>query len=422
MSNGDIPPGWGVSVPTPGTPYIVKSGDTFEGIASAAYGDTGEAENIRKANIGVTSLRRHMIINIPIVPGRVPIRTNLAAKRLEKKGKTAPTLIIDGSEITPQSITIFRSMNTASDGWSAKIPWKFGQDGELDKKLSPFNYTPAQVYIGGELIINGLLYIPAPELVKEGGAITLTGYSFAKDAVDSYLEPPYEHDNITLEQRARDVTAQLGIRTIFESSSGGPFDRITGSPTETIFKHLYKYAMQRGLVVTSSYEGDLLFVKASSIRVGTLKQGESRVIEWRSKYDGTKRFNAYKAIAQTPLGESEETAIDQRVPRSRFLNFRADDTISGNLKKAAEVRRNRAIIHAVSTSLKVSQWTAPNDTIWKDNTLIKVVSPQLFLPNGFEFIIKAVKLTLDNNGKSAELELTAPQAYNDEPIQDPWSV
>ncbi len=415
--------------PTPGKPYTVQSGDTLSSIAARAYGDDTLWPKIREANQSnlksddPNEISPGEIINIPLLPEIEALRTGQVTAQLSGNPKDKLTILVAGIELMALSASILKPLDTAADMWRAVIEWTPGENRALDNALLPFQYPPATVYIGNELVINGLVYTVEPRLNSSGRTKTITGYSFSIDAVDSTIKPPYEKNNITLEQRANALVAPLGIRAIFNSDSGGQFKRITASPEDTTFNHLSELAAQRGMLVSSTPEGDLLFTQAGSGgSVGTISEGDGLVSDWSGVFDGRKRFNVYRATGQSPGGKAKVAiAVDSKVPRSRFLTFSASDTTLGNIDKAAKWKRSKQVAEALSMPLPVEGWIAPNGERWKNNTYLTIISETLNVPNGFEFLIKSVAFSEADDGQKASLQLVPPQVYTGEEIVEDWA-
>lgn len=415
-----------MSKPIPGKPYTVKRGDTVSSLASQAYGDSALATRIEKANpmvINFDSLQPGMVLNIPFIFERNTLKSAQTKAFLSGKGSEQLTLMLDGNEVPVLAASVLRTMDTVTDGWAATLQWVPGKDPAIDAVIFPFAYPEAAVYLGGELVINGVLYDVETSLVSGSGQqAAIRGYSFTADIVDSIVFPPYEVNKVTLEQRAVDLLSPIGITAIFEKDFGGTFDRITAKPTETIFRHLVSLATQRGFLLSSTANGDLLFVDVNTTgaSVGSLSENDVGVSEWRARFDGRKRFNTYKAIGQSPKSNSiTATVTDEKVPRSRFLTIKTEDTTAGNVRKAAEWRRSKQLAEALSISLPVSSWYAPNGDLWTPNTLVTVVSETMFIPKGFTFLIKSVEYSYGTD-YGAVLSLVPPQVYTSEVIKEPW--
>jgi prophage tail gpP-like protein len=334
-------------------------------------------------------------------------------------------------------------MDTACDGWVGTIAWEPGADPALDRATRPYGYPRAAAYLGNELQVSGRLYGVAPLLDDAGRSKTLTGYSFTADVVDSHMPPPYERANVTIEQLAAELCPLFGIKSVFHTDTGGPFAEVTAHESESVFQHLAKLCAERGLLVSCTPAGDLLFHRAvlDSPPVGTLAEGEPLVTQWKADYNGRDRFHSYKCItsgsvsATTSLadlllgrepasgeGPSARIEIDRHVPVTRFQTFQADNVTPGNAREAARWAKNKQLVAALTQEISVSDWYAPNGHLWEPNTLVTVVSPTLGVPRGYNFLIRAVEFLLEDR-RSAVLYLVPPVAYSrNKDLGEVWTL
>jgi prophage tail gpP-like protein len=421
-----------LAVPTQGYRYTVKQNDTLWDIARTAYGDPLLWRKIEAAN-GFLATRPPVSDGSPviytgdilIIPDLMPEIMPPADKTLNGRQDDELTILIEDKEIKHDSATIIRTMDTAADAVNFTIAWMPSKDKELDQLLLPYKYPAAEAFIGNNRKISGNIYIVKPSLGDNGSIVNLTLISKTKDAVDSTVNPPYEKNNITLESRAKELLNPLGLRAVFDVDTGGAFDRMTANYNNCIFDHLAEYAAQRGILISCTEKGELFFYRADTEAdpVGTLKEGENFTLDFAGEYDGTKLYNVYKALADTPGGDAQAvTAIDNNIPKSRMLTFKADDTTDGNISKAAEWKRSRLYADALTNSIPVSGWKAPNGKIWEPGQIVILQSPTLFLPDGAKMIIRQVTLIYDAGGKSGSLDLVPVQVYSGEPIDYIWGV
>lgn len=419
---------------TPGTVYR-RSDDDGEIVlvATEAYGDPSKANLLWSANPGLPASGKIKAGKAIIIPGVRP------ADRLTGKQPDDLTVVIDGLEVPMLSARIIRTMDTGADGWSGRIAWTPGEIPELDRATRPYGYPRAAAYIGNELIVGGCLYTVEPEMTTEGMTKGLHGYSFTADAIDSHMQPPYEFNGVTLKQLADALLPPLGIKGVWECPVGSAFDKVTASEGDSIFGFLAKLAAQRGILVSSTPQGDMLFLRAAvdSKPVGVLQEGEPFAVGWKASYDGRLRYNQYRCITKGAkagaslnwrdpnygktgsVGPSVVIESDDSVPRSRWMTFHADDTTPGNIKTAAKWRKNKQFIEALTQEFPVSGWIAPDGKPWRPNTKVTVISPTLGVPQGFDFMIRAVEFNLDGQ-RDAVLSLVPPQAYSGKDIGDVW--
>jgi prophage tail gpP-like protein len=410
---------------TPGIPYTIVPGDTLSGIAKQAYGEARRWREIWQANQFVL---RSGDPNL-IFPGEtitIPKIPELEGqKNIDLPGKAADdfTIVIDDTELVVTSARAIRTMDTAADAWTCSLVYNVENE-VLTNLLSPYKYNSAKVYVGGRLMITGRLYDVSIDVGTDEIRKDLEGFSNTIDLVDSNMpKPPYEFRNVTLDQIAKSLAEPFQIPVIFESETGGQFKRVTIEKTEKIFDFLAKLAKQRQLLVTSTAKGELLFTQANttSQSIGSLTQGLPPLNSISSKFAGRKRFKGTKAISKR---RSQKTKVaiskDDVVPVSRFRTFSADDSTSGDVQRAADWDRSKQIAESLSIQLPVTSWYGPDGNLWTENTIVTVKSNALYVPDGFDFIIRAVQFNFDSSGRTAELSLVPPQVYTGDVVDEPW--
>jgi len=423
-----------------GQQYTVISGDTLTGIAKQAYGDGSKWRLIWKANS--TTLRS----NDPnlIYPGEI---INIPPSTLEKeiaeetgsdgdivisgKEKDDFTVIIDGKEIPVEAGRVIRTMDTCADGWTASLQWD-PDDVDLYEVLRPGKYPKASVYLGGILVVDGLLYGVKTILSTDNQTVELTGWSYTADIVDTSIKPPYEQNKITLKDRAVELIEPLGIGVVFNADDADEqFERVTCEPEDKIFDHLAELATQRKVLISSTRQGDVLFCRANTNTkpVGSIEEGLPPYQTLEVDFDGRKRYNTYTVIGQSPQKRGRKgkdkklvaIAKDNTVPRSRFVTYSVGESTVGNIQDTANWHRSKQISEALTLPLQVDTWYAPNNKLWEENTIISVVSKAMYVPNGFDFLIRSVEYIFSAEGTTATLNLIPPQAYTGENIIEPWS-
>jgi prophage tail gpP-like protein len=418
-----------MSKPIPGQQYTVQSGDTLSSISNQAYGSSKYYNRIKKANksnlksTDPDEIFPGEIINIPVIAEIDTLKTALIKSSISGKETNDLTIMIDDLEIKTSSARVMRTMDTVADGWTASVEWVPGKNSEIDKRLVPYGYKPASVYIGGELLVNGLLYTTESIVDNNGTLKNLEGWSYTADLIDSTLKPPYEKNDVTLEQRAIELIEPLGLSVEINVDTGGQFSRVTANEKDSIAKHLVDLAKQRKVLITSTPEGNVLITKSTEnlTPVDIIEEGGQLADKFRVRFDGRKRFNSYTALGRSPFGNKEGIAKDDLVPRSRFVTFTANETIDGDVQKVAEWKRNKQIVDALTMQLPVTGWFTSSGKLWRENTIVTVKSEVMHIPDGFDFLIRAVEYIETDNSQSAILSIIPPQAYSDGAIKEPWN-
>lgn len=411
--------------PIPGKQYTIVDEDSLSQVARRAYGNFAHWPRIYRAN--QSTLRSDNNPNL-IYPGEVIFIPPLSefsqdTPDMANREPDELSIVIAGIEITPTAAKVKQIMDKPSDGWTATLPWELGDNPRLDELLKPYVYPEAKVYIGGVLKMAGKLYDSNTESTETGTVKKLAGYAHTADFIDSDMTPPYEENNVTLKQRASKLVEGHGIKAVFRADTGGPFDRVTAGESESKGTHVGGLARERGVLMSNTPEGNLLFENADtkSKPVATLREGEFPLGLIAATFKGRERFGTYRIIISTPLEDTMQPVKDKRVPGSRIKTIRVKGIIAGELKVAAQWERNRAIADALTIPIPVEGWLNPRTgKVWEDNTKITLIAPSIHVPNGFDFLIRMVDFDENESKKSAILSLIPPQVYTKEEVIEPW--
>lgn len=409
--------------PTPGKQYTIQDENTLSLVAQRAYGDATYWRRIWNANQTILRSGNPDLIFpgetilIPLLPER-----QLPPSPTGDKDPNGIFLDLDGREVRPMQARLIRSMDHVANGFQVTIPWEPLADPILDSKVAPYAYTPAVASIGSIPIVTGVLYMPE-SAVSQGTTLNLSGATATADLVDSAKKPPLEENNITLKDLLLKWVKPMGYNVIFDADAGGEFDRVTITSGQPMFPFLAGLARQRSVLLSCNTGTDLVVLQANidGAPVATLEEGVTQgVTGWGSKFDGRQRFNVYRATGESPFGTDEGLAVDNKVPRSRFTEVKANESQTGNLKAAAEWARNKTLADALSFQLTVEGWYRDNGEPWAENEIVTVISKSMFLAQGFDFLINRVEYVLDSNGRSSVLSFVPPTVYTQGEIVEPW--
>jgi len=353
------------------------------------------------------------------------------------KEKSDFTLVISDNELPVVSGRLKRSIDTCADGCKATIVLT-DQAREI---IRPFGYENVQVYLGGELVLTGVVYGLNSRITGKEKSATLDIGSLACDIVDSVKYPPYEFNFQTLADIADDILGEKGLTPRFESYDieSEFFERVCIDAQQSIFDFLSELARQRGVLISSNEKGEVYFLRAdtSSTPVETIELATSL----EGSFNGRDLFSSYRVTAMLPevqaktkkLKRSRRTrttddtvqtlkyaeAYDSLVPSTRETTSTVDNVTSEGLPKAAEWERSRRWAKACTITIpRVGWYPKDSDEIYKENTLVTLKTSDLWLEDGFDFLIKSVEYVLDSNGAVALITLIPPQAYTGEPVPD----
>jgi len=421
--------------PVPGRYYIVQKSDSAQGlsgISAKAYSNGRRWREIWKPNKKIARSsdpnRAFWPNDVIWIPGDPPAEVPIEEahediiEELAGEDPNGVVIIIDGTPIVPVSATILLTFDTAADGWAATVAWN---PDNLDQRklLRPFGFQSAECYVGGKLRVRGWLYNVSPSFGPSGREMRLEGWSYTADVIDSTVRPPYERNKVKLEQRARELVEPLGVGVEWRAGDDKLFDRVEISQDSTILAHLAELAQQRGIQISSTNQGRLLFHKAEeSLPAASFIEGDPPLMEAKASYSGRDRFATYVARAQSPgKNSANATSEDPAVPAQRMLSFAVGESDANDLQKAADWRRSKQLGESMTLEIPVNSWYDDFEDLWEPGAMVTVVSPSLYLFNGFDFLIKQVEFSLADNGATATLTLVPPQIYTGEPLPDPWA-
>jgi len=362
---------------------------------------------------------------------------------LSGKDKKDFTLVIDKEEFPVVSGKVFRSIDNCADGCSATIVLT----DKAKEKIIPFDYADAQVYLGGELVITGVVYSVEAEITSEEKFLTIGVFSPACDIIDSTKYPPYEYKMISLQQLAEEIISDLGLVVNYDSDLGSHFlDRVCIDKQQTIFNFLNEISNQFGILITSNEKGEVLFTKANtdSKPVEVIEN----VTNVKTKYDGRQLYAVYRIVSTTPVRVKKTEKLKKRVkkkrkigsklvdnyktvqltkiaeayddaivPITRQTTIRADNVNIDEVGKTAEWERSKRWAEALTIRVpRIGWYPQGSDNLYRENTLVTLKNEDVWLGKGFDFLIKSVEYTLDDNGATCSLMLVPPQAYTGEEI------
>ncbi len=401
--------------PKQGFMYRIKKGDWLSTISQIAYGDMTKWRIIYDANQNrLKSSNPDLIYPNEVV--YIPKLNDIESKMTGKE-KGEGTFILGGDEIDFISATITTSINALEDGCVIQIPFD-RSDEKLKKKVFPFSYTDMKFYIGNELVISGRLYEANPKTDGTGETLTLKCYSYTADLVDSTLKPPYERNNMTLENYAKIVCSPI---TVENNGAKKLFKRITATKEDTIFSSMLKIAKQESVLLTCGAKGTVIISKANTETPKViLEKGDFQYLG--AGFDGRKKFASYRVNATTPKKTNGyAVAKDETVPLARFRSFSVGET-QGGLQDSANWERSKAVADALTFPISYAGLYNPKGKLWKTNTGLTLKSDLIFLKDGFDFLIKSVVYKYTPDKRSVELSCVTPQVYTGEEIPKVFSI
>jgi prophage tail gpP-like protein len=415
----------------PGSTYTIRQGDTLKTIAARAYGDESLWTRIAQAN--VPSQGKQFIFDPTIFPvGDIIIIPRISERKKissiigsEDRDETVMSIDAAGFPIEILRAKIYTSVDTVSDSLEVEYVWNPGENTKLDGATRPYSYSDISGRIGKTRLFGGMLFDVNAQFSGQGRIKTLTAFSYAKNAVDSDVIAPFQYNDVTLEEILKIQLERFFISVFIDEPVPEKFDRVTANKGEKIFKFLTKLTIQRGVLITSTPEGDIRVLKVkTSGSIGVIEEGKTQIVQdggWQSVFSGQKRFRYYTAFGSSPaIGEEGITLVDTSITAPRFMSFKAENATEGNIDQILDWKRSKTSGDSMTFRLPVIGWYGPDNKLWRKNTILTLKSETMFIPDGYDLLIAGVEYSYTTAGKTAVLHLKPPQTYTKEKIPEPW--
>ena len=420
--------------------HIVKSGDTLRKIAILYYGDERKNLILRKANPEITNYDLIYPGQKIIVPGLADRKVKESASKFTEapeKIEVSPetidsktgdsneiAILIDGEPFklwTDASINF--SFDSIGDEFSLSTPWR--PDIERYRKVfKPYTYRECAIYIGGDKILTGEVVTPGTRNGKDSSILSISGYSLPGRLATVNASPttwPLEFSGLNLFEIAADLAEPFGILVIGEGDPGAKFskeDKVTMEADQKIYDFLIGLARQRGFVLSSDFNGNMLIRKTTEESSGVaIRHGIYPWLGSDAAFDGNARFSDVTAIStNNKKGAGKKITItDPELKNNgiiRPLVYKASDVSSGGLGEAATARMGRDIAKSFSLGFSVAGWHNTDNVLYRDNQLIFYQSDYDMIYNETEFLIRNANLTKKSNSTETSLTLVFPECYN----------
>lgn len=408
--------------------YIVKQGDTLSGIAKIFYGDPAQSIRIVKAN---PQIKDPGIIS----PGQVFIipeikNSNVVPDTVEAENQEQITALIDSKNFTFWNNFVVNLSLDTFDTFSLSVP--FDPDIQVYRDtFKPFSYKEVSLYLGGEIIFKGILINVNAQVNANSKTITISGYSKPGVLSDCYYPAssyPIEFNNLDLQEIAKISANIFNLETEFESDPGPKFEKVTPGLSEKVFDFLVKLAKQKGLLVSNSLGGKLLFRQTTNTNpVANIKESEFPFISCTPTFNTQNYYSHISGLTNVTAGNDSEIFTEENpflvnIGVIRPFTFEITDIESANIQNVVKAKMGRMFGDAVSYSLTLQGHRTPLGEIWNANNMLILSAPGVMIYEDTEFIVR--RATLSRSAKTGDttiLDLVLPAAYKAEiPEALPW--
>ncbi|MDI9407683.1 MAG: contractile injection system protein, VgrG/Pvc8 family [Candidatus Pacebacteria bacterium] len=322
-----------------------------------------------------------------------------------------------------QSMRVSRSIETMAGSFSLDVTdyWSQGGGGAITgKPILPGD--ACQVLLHGQPVITGFVDEAAIDYDSNSHRTKISGRDKTMDIVDCSLRhPPGQWNNKKLDELAMHLVHHHGIKLVVQADDvGKPFDTIMVQTGETMFAFLDRAARSRGLMFSSTPDGDLLLTTPGQITLTDHLVEGVNIKAARAQFSHKDRYSEIRVIGQTRLegdGDSDYASPsvvvrDPSITRYRPLVIHSE--ISGttvDFKARAEWEVMVRAARGSKGSITVQGWTDQSGKIWQPGRIVTVTSPSIYLDRA-KMLIVGCDYSQDLSGGSlTELSICPPAAF-----------
>lgn len=407
------------------TTYSVRIGDTFARIARITYGDDAQAFRIQQANTWATEpLTPGTVLAIPALPGAPQDRIRGAAA-----GPGEVVVAVNNRRFRFwESVQIVRSMDSI-DTFQVSAPFEPDRQ-EFRESFRPFSFAPVTISVGGAPLFTGTMVNIDPVSEPQRRYINANGYALPgvlSDCTAPASAHPIEFNTPTgLRDIAEKMVAPFGLQVEFTADEGATFEQVGATSAEELLPFLADLARQRGLLISNTPEGALLFQQEATggQPVAVLNENSSPVTGVTPVFDPQSYYSEITGLELYVIGtQGGSYTVKNPVTDGviRPLVFVPQDTQSTGIERAVRAKAGRMFANMVAYTLTLNTWYDPAGNLWAPNTTIRLTAPGAMIYNEYEFLIRTVELNRVRDSETATLTLVLPGVLNGElPEALPW--
>lgn len=334
------------------------------------------------------------------------------------------------------------------DGTRSWSSWPFASLAALSRRVVAG--LDVEVLVDGESVLKGWVDRVRPRAAEGQVSVTITGCDKTADLADcaATLKPPYEYQDITIEQVAGKILAPYGLKVRAEAEVGEPFERYAIDVAETALSAIEKGARQRSLLVTSDGRDTVLLTQSGRTRASGVLAFPGNVISSAGEFSadrrhshyrvkgqaeragGRRRMSAYLKASQAPAARDASSWVEQQRDHETagvaVTGEEDDEDMSSRYRPLVSMGRTQLTKMGARDQARWMRRTARGRSealdyevlgyrdqagqLWRPNTLVQV--SDRFQGVFRDMLIAGVVYTHDDNGSRTRLRLCGPEAYD----------
>jgi len=321
-----------------------------------------------------------------------------------------------------QEVRIRLSLEQIADSFELTLTERWAEQG-VSRPITPGE--ACTVSVGDELVVTGYLDEVLPDYDATSHTIAASGRSKAADLIDcSAVLKPFNGQ--TLVKIANALTAPYDIEVIDRAGADKPFREFAIEEGQPIAEALERAAQIRGARIVSDAQGRLVIVHAVQREIQTPLDLGRNIRKGSGAFSDRDRFHTYIVQGQLPgtddyygedaagpMAEARDPRI--RSPRSTLIvcDTPAD---AADCKARAELEARMRWAKGRGVTYTVGTWRHEQG-VWRPGDLVHVRDAYLGLDD--QMLISDVQLIESSQGRTAELRVSPPAAFEPVPIAEP---
>jgi len=330
------------------------------------------------------------------------------------------------------------------------------------ERFRPFSYAPIAVLLGGhQLQFTGTLHSVDPTFTTEERSVRVQAVALPTAICDSTVPGNFgakEFSGLKLEDIAnelckpfgfaarfaderstfidtdangeleRDRSSKKSIQRRIESAFDIRFGRVKCGKEDKIFDFLCRLSKQRGVVMTDSPTGDLVFQRSAQLGrpVVHLEEGIPPLLSVTPQFNSREFYSEVTAVVPAKRGRKAgsftlKNPFMNDAGTIRPFTYRAEDTDVGGAPQTAAAFMGRMFGEAVSWDIELPTIVDPRGEYFRPNTTLTITAPSAMIYGKHELLIRGVTKRQTKDSTTCKLNVVLPGSFSGEiPARLPW--
>lgn len=306
----------------------------------------------------------------------------------------------------------------------------FNPENSTQRLLSRLGgYDNCQITENGTTLINGTILSHTLNSEPQKKLSSLSGYSVTgilQDCSAPKSAFPLQSDQLTLLQIAQKFCNPFGIGITVDSSVSSAvnsvFDVSKINPSQNIAQYLSGLASQRNIVLTHDNKKNIVFTRAKTSQKPV--EYFQTALSMSLGFNGQAMHRNITVMKQADIdgGNAGESSItNPYVIPNRSITYLQNSGTDNETELTARMALGQQLKSIVLT-IVVNKWNDSNGNIYKPNTIINVINPELLIFEKTNFFVEKVNFKENSSGKTAVLTCVLPEVYNGASVKNIFKI